>query len=101
LGLQLTRALDEDFPNIAPDGKTLYFSSKGHTSMGGYDIFKANFDEENQKWENAKNIGYPVNTTGDDMNFRASSNARYGYISAIRSNGVWEIMIFTALCLMR
>lgn len=94
LGPAVNSALDEDFPNIAPDGKTLYFSSKGHTSMGGYDIFKANFDEENQKWENAKNIGYPVNTTGDDMNFRASSNARYGYISAIRSNGMGDYDIY-------
>jgi hypothetical protein len=94
LGPAVNSALDEDFPNIAPDGKTLYFSSKGHTSMGGYDIFKANFDEENQKWENAKNIGYPVNTTGDDMNFRASSNARYGYISAIRSNGMGDYDVY-------
>ena len=94
LGAAINTNLDEDFPNIAPDGKTLFFSSKGHTSMGGYDIFKANFDEESQKWENAKNIGYPVNTTGDDMNFRASTNERYGYISAIRNGGMGDYDIY-------
>lgn len=94
LGAAINTNLDEDFPNIAPDGKTLFFSSKGHTSMGGYDIFKANFDEESQKWENAKNIGYPVNTTGDDMNFRASINERYGYISAIRNGGMGDYDIY-------
>ena len=40
---------DEDFPNLSPDGQTLYFSSKGHTSMGGYDIFTANWDESKKK----------------------------------------------------
>jgi len=43
-GPTINTKYDEDFPNISPDGKTLYFSSKGHTSMGGYDIFKAKWD---------------------------------------------------------
>lgn len=77
---------NEDFPNIAPDGKTLYFSSTGHTSMGGYDVFKATLNPGGD-WENVKNVGYPVNTVMDDYNFRVSKSARYGYISAIRTGG--------------
>lgn len=88
-GIQINTVQNEDFPNISPDGKTLYFSSTGHTSMGGYDIFKAHLNDENH-WENVKHLGYPVNTTGDDYNFRVSKNERYGYISAIHTEGMGD-----------
>ncbi len=94
LGPNINTKMDEDFPNISPDGKTMYFSSKGHTSMGGYDIFKANYDEASLKFDNAKNIGFPINTAYDDMNFRVSKNGKYGYIAAIRPNGLGEYDIY-------
>ncbi len=90
LGTGINTPQNEDFPNIAPDGKTLYFSSTGHTSMGGYDIFKAQRNEESTKWENARNLGYPINTTDDDMNFRISRSERYGYISAFKEKGLGD-----------
>ncbi|MGZ3904756.1 MAG: tetratricopeptide repeat protein [Bacteroidia bacterium] len=86
-GKDINTPQNEDFPNISPDGKTLYFSSTGHTSMGGYDVFKVTYNEETGKWENPKNLGYPVNTPGDDYNFRISKNDRYGYITSIREEG--------------
>lgn len=88
-GKAINTPQNEDFPNISPDGKTLFFSSTGHTSMGGYDIFKVKQDE-NGNWENVVNLGYPVNTPMDDYNFRISKNERYGYISAIRDNGLGD-----------
>jgi len=88
-GTTINTPQNEDFPNISPDGKTLYFSSTGHTSMGGYDIFKVKKDE-NGNWENVINLGYPVNTTMDDYNFRISKNERYGYISAIHDDGMGD-----------
>ena len=97
LGKEINTIQNEDFPNISPDGTTLYFSSTGHSSMGGYDIFKAARNEEANAWGNPQNLGYPVNTPLDDYNFRISKSNRYGYISAIREEGVWEIMITTAL----
>ena len=90
LGKEINTPQNEDFPNISPDGKELYFSSTGHSSMGGYDIFKATKNEETNAWENTKNIGYPVNTPLDDYNFRASKSNRYGYISAIRDGGLGD-----------
>jgi len=89
-GKEINTNQNEDFPNISPDGKTLYFSSTGHTSMGGYDVFKVNLNEANGQWENPKNIGYPVNTPMDDYNFRISKNDRYGYITAIREEGLGD-----------
>jgi tetratricopeptide (TPR) repeat protein len=90
LGKEINTTQNEDFPNISPDGKTLYFSSTGHSSMGGYDIFKTTKNEETSAWENTKNIGYPVNTPLDDYNFRVSKSSRYGYISAIRDEGLGD-----------
>ncbi len=94
LGPEINTSLDEDFPNISPDGKSLYFSSKGHTSMGGYDIFKADYDEATHKWGTVKNMGYPINTPEDDMNLRLSENGRYGYISALREGGYGDLDIY-------
>ena len=94
LGNTINTEFDEDFPNISTDGKSLYFSSKGHTSMGGYDIFKATWNAETKKFENAMNVGYPLNTTYDDMNLRMSETGRYGYIAAIRPEGLGDYDIY-------
>lgn len=94
LGPNINTEYDEDFPNISPDGKYLYFSSKGHTSMGGYDIFKAEFDKVKRNWKSVENVGYPINTPEDDMNFRVSETGRYGYISALRDGGFGDLDIY-------
>lgn len=94
LGPEINTDADEDFPNISPDGKTLYFSSTGHTSMGGYDIFKATWDETSNKWTNIKNFGYPINTPDDDMNLRFSTNEKYGYTAAVREGGFGDLDIY-------
>jgi hypothetical protein len=92
-GATINTPYDEDFPNISPDGKILYFSSKGHTSMGGYDIFKSNINEDNS-FTKPKNIGYPINTTDDDMNFRISKNGKYGYIATAKPGGQGDLDIY-------
>jgi TPR repeat protein len=94
LGEEINTAFDEDFPNISSDEKTLYFSSKGHTSMGGFDIFKAAWDDNEKKWKGHINVGYPLNTAEDNMNFRISANGRYGYISALRQDGLGDLDIY-------
>jgi hypothetical protein len=94
LGKEINTDMNEDFPSISPDGKTLYFSSGGHTSMGGYDIFKAEWDEASQKWVNVKNLGYPINTPDDNYNFRISKKGRYGYIAATMDKGMGDLDIY-------
>lgn len=94
LGPTINTIEDEDFPNISPDGKVLYFSSKGHTSMGGYDIFKASWNHPKGKFGAIRNIGYPINTPEDNMNFRVSASGRHGYISALRKDGVGDLDIY-------
>ena len=93
-GPEINTPYDEDFPNISPDGKILYFSSKGHTSMGGHDIFKSNYDEANSTFSSPKNLGYPINTTDDDMNFRISKNGKFGYIASSKNGGQGDFDIY-------
>ena len=94
LGPTINTKFDEDFPNLSPEGKSLYFSSKGHTSMGGFDIFKATWDPIKNKYSSVQNLGYPLNTPEDNMNFRVSESGKYGYISAVRKGGYGDLDIY-------
>jgi len=94
LGPTINTEFDEDFPNLSPDGKSLYFSSKGHTSMGGFDIFKTTWDPIKNKYSSVQNLGYPLNTPEDNMNFRVSESGKHGYISAVRKGGYGDLDIY-------
>lgn len=59
--------LDDDYPYLAPDGVTLYFSSKGHYGMGGYDIYKSVYNPKTRLWSTAENLGFPFNSPFDDF----------------------------------
>jgi len=85
LGPTINTAEDEDAPFIHVDGKTLYFSSKGHKSMGGYDIFKSTYNEG--AWTTPVNIGYPINTAEDDRFFVLSPDGRRGYYAVTKGDG--------------
>lgn len=85
---------NEDFPYISSDGITLYFSSQGHNSMGGYDLFKSVWNEENNTWSPAENLGYPLNTTDDDRSISLTPDNRIGYASALRPGGQGDLDIY-------
>ncbi|MFH2096469.1 MAG: OmpA family protein, partial [Bacteroidota bacterium] len=69
-----------------PDGKTLYFSSNGEGSIGGYDIFKSVLGYD-LKWKYPVNMGYPINTPDDDFAFVMSASGKYGYYSSVKDGG--------------
>lgn len=77
-----------------PDNKTLYFSSEGHNTMGGLDIFKTEYDAETGEWTKPVNIGAPINTPDDDVYFVVSGNERYAYYSSFRGEGFGEKDIY-------
>ncbi len=83
---------DEDGLFLHPDGKTLYFSSKGHNSIGGYDVFKTT--RRGNVWTKAKNLGYPLNSPGDDIYFVVASDGETGYFSSERYGTLGEKDIF-------
>ncbi len=88
LGNAINTPYDEDAPFIHPDGITLYFSSKGHNSMGDYDIFMSRMDLSDSTFKQAENIGYPINTPADDIYFVLSASGEHGYYSSARPNGI-------------
>ncbi|MBN2812500.1 MAG: PD40 domain-containing protein [Bacteroidales bacterium] len=60
---------DEEYPFFDPKTSTLYFSSKGHSTMGGYDIFKSVYNWNNNTWSEPENLGFPINSPYDDFAF--------------------------------
>ncbi|RDC63516.1 PD40 domain-containing protein [Adhaeribacter pallidiroseus] len=90
LGKNLNTAFDEDSPFLAPDGKTLYFTSRGHNTMGGYDVFVSHLDTITQTWSNPENMGYPINSPDDDTYFRLNADGTTAYLSSYRMGGYGE-----------
>lgn len=86
LGPVINSPYDEEGVFMHPDGKTLYFSSKGHDSMGGYDIFKSVY--QNGKWGEPENLGWPINTPDDDVYFVLSASGQHGYYSSDQPGGL-------------
>lgn len=88
LGPNVNTANDEDAPFMHSDGTTLFFSSNGHNTMGGYDIFKTVLtDYDMNGWSTPENMGYPLNTVNDDIYFCLSEDGRTGYFSSERAEG--------------
>lgn len=85
---------NEMVPMLHPDGQTLYFSSDGHTGMGGYDIFMSRKSDDGQ-WQKPVNLGYPINTNGDEINFFVAANGHTAFISSQREGGKGGYDIYT------
>ncbi len=77
---------DEDYPFLHPNGKTLYFASKGHNSMGGYDIFKSDYIETTDSWTQPVNLEFPINSPDDDYLFVTDSLEKIAYFSTGRQS---------------
>jgi len=80
LGTNVNTPLNEETPFVSPDGKRLYFSSQGHESMGGYDIFYCELQDDGT-WGTPVNLGYPLNTTADDFSFLPNEIHKPGYLT--------------------
>jgi tetratricopeptide (TPR) repeat protein len=93
LGDSINTPYDEVKVFIHPDGKTLFFSSDGHNSMGGYDIFMSKMRYDST-WSKPVNLGYPINTVVDDVHFILSTDKKTGYYSTFRKNGFGEKDIY-------
>ena len=86
LGSVINTKGTEMAPFLHPDGKTLYFSSDTHVGMGGYDLFVSRRDEKGE-WSEPVNLGYPINTPGDEINFIVAADGHTALISSIREGG--------------
>jgi outer membrane protein OmpA-like peptidoglycan-associated protein/tetratricopeptide (TPR) repeat protein len=92
IGADINTKYGEDGVFMHPDGLTLYFSSKGHGTMGGYDIFKTTF--ENGKWLTPINLGYPINGPDDDVFFVVGGNGNRAYFASAKPGGYGDQDIY-------
>ncbi len=94
LGPNINSKYDEDMPSLFADGKTLYFASNCTESMGGFDIFSSVLDDDTKSWTKAVNLGYPINSTDDNMTISFNSSGQYAYVSALRPDGMGDLDIY-------
>lgn len=87
MGPAVNTPYDDDAPFIHPDGQTLIFSSKGHNSMGGYDIFRVDLMGNDTLNLKPINLGYPINTPDDDIYFVLNADGSKGYYSSGKEGG--------------
>ncbi len=85
LGHFINTVNDELSPEISKDGKTLYFSSNGHKELGGFDMYKTYM--VNKYWTEPVNMGSPINTAGDEIFMKISSDEQYALYSSTRAGG--------------
>jgi hypothetical protein len=99
LGPSINTEYNEDTPFLSKDDKTLFFSSAGHYNMGGYDIFYSTLLEDGT-WAAPMNVGYPLNSTDDDLFFHPLNDGYQAYYSMIAEGGfglsdIYRIEIFS------
>jgi WD40-like Beta Propeller Repeat len=86
LGAPINTEYDEDAPFLGADSRTMYFSSNGPKSMGGFDIFFSQMDES-ETWSNPENMGYPLNSYDDDIFYTTTADGLTGFYSSDKLDG--------------
>jgi hypothetical protein len=94
LGAYINTKEDEDAPFIARSNNALYFSSKGHNSIGEYDIFVSEYDMDLDKWGKAETMGMPINSTSDDIYFTLMEDEESALFTSRREGGFGEADIY-------
>lgn len=95
LGPIVNSPFNEESPFLSTDGNTLYFSSEGHSTMGGYDIFVSVLKGP-QTWSRPQNMGFPINSTDDDIFYqpvKETHHAMYAMYDAATTNGLGDIYL--------
>jgi hypothetical protein len=88
LGDSINTRFDEDAPFMHADGQNFFFSSKGRSSTGGYDVFRNTINPLDSTFGHSENLGWPINSTDDDIYFVLAANGQTGYYSSGRKGGV-------------
>ena len=86
LSSRINTNYDEDYPFLMSDGKTLYFSSKGHNTMGGFDIFRTVYDSLSRQWSKPSNLSFPFNTPSDDILFISNPDETMAWFASNRNS---------------
>lgn len=85
---------DEDFPYMHPNGKYLYFCSKGHNSMGGYDVFRSVYDEESNSFGAPENMDFAISSPDNDLMYVVDSLDQNAYFASSRQSTNGKIYVY-------
>jgi hypothetical protein len=85
---------DEDFPYMHPDGQYLYFSSKGHNSMGGYDVFRCKIDAATGKFGPAENLDFAISSPDDDLLYVVDADNRNAWFASARQSQDGKLQVY-------
>jgi len=94
LGPNINTAMDEQSPFIHPDDSTLYFCSNGWPGLGGMDLFMSRLGKDG-KWQKPVNLGYPINSSGDENGLSLTANGTYAFFASNKLNGAGGFDIYT------
>lgn len=93
LGATINSKYNETNPSVTGVGSTLFFASDGFLGVGGYDIYFSNITKGNQ-WSTPENLGYPLNTTDDDIDFKPIEDGQFGLLSRFDPDSYGEMDVF-------
>lgn len=88
---------DEDFPYLDPNGEYLYFSSKGHNSMGGYDIFRVPFDKNKISFGLIDNLDFAISSPDDDLFYVVDKDYKHAYFASSRQSEGGKIHVYRVM----
>ncbi len=94
VGPSINSPYDEDYPYLHPNGRILYFASKGHHSLGGYDIYRSELDTNTMLWGPAVNLGFAINSPDDDVLYVTDMAENVAYFASSRASAKDEITVF-------
>jgi hypothetical protein len=94
LNEDMTSVSDEIYPMLSPDGKSLYFASKGLYGVGGYDIYVSRWDEESKDWASPVNMGFPYSSPANDFLMVESSDGKYLIFASDRDTSADSVNVY-------
>lgn len=94
LGDIINTPFDENYPYLHSDGTTLYFASKGHYSMGGYDLYRSTWSWDNQEWTEPENLDFPINSPFNDILFVPSPNKKTAFFTSDRETTEPNVIVY-------
>jgi hypothetical protein len=94
VGYPVNTEYDEDYPFMHPNGNVLYFSSKGHNSMGGYDIFRSELNTETNTWQKPVNLDFAINSPDDDILFVSDFEEKTAWFASNRNSPDGKMTVY-------
>ncbi len=88
---------DEDFAFYDEQAQTLFFASKGHNTMGGYDIFTSKYAADANTWSSPVNLQYPINSPFDDFLYVSDDEGKEAFFTTARQTGEGKLRVYKTL----